>query len=422
MNGKGLIMRYVLLVLMIVLIIIHPAAAQDDDQPSDLLAYISSNHELRLYNPSTDTHTTVLEDFCCGFHFNSDRQIAWSERNEDGESYIFVLDIHTPDRSPVNISEQLNLPGQVLGWSRDGRYLVFVSPRNFFDVIWHMDESGTPIPLYEPTLAPQDIRSIYVWDGERAINITPDELVESPESYSVAWSYDGQLAFTVCQQISDEYSEYEIYLWDGNTTVNLSQNPGGIDQYPKWSNDNQIIFSSLRDGEQGAYLWDGVSYKDGLPDADTFIDIKPDGYVSMGGIVLNWTHDGRWSFSGSEIDVGGYAHPYIWDGEDVIDISEDPELHHSSPIWSPDSRYYALVTYWSSRDIVIIRDVDNNTILTTSARYGAGWSLDGKLAYCVYGPPFTLEMWNGEDTIPVTQGNTIFAQWQGGEVVSCYNG
>lgn len=292
---------------------------------NDLLAYsipsADGTRTIMLYDPSRRMSRIIfsaanLHQFTSSFSING--HIAFILRDELG-SQIYVLDALSPESSPINLSERLNLTGYPLDWSLDGRYLAFVSygEQNQF---------------------------IHVWDSETdtAVNITPENLLAPASGYDVAWSPDGRLAFTAWFDFARN-DQPEIYLWDGNTTSNLSQNPAGEDRDPVWNQDGTLAFWSQRSGEgYGFFIWDGVSVVDGRPDATSFafVSVNLNPYITQ----ATWTYDGRLSFSAAS-EQETRAQTYVWDGQTATNISRNPDYHYGIPVWSRDG-YWAVTTFF----------------------------------------------------------------------------
>ncbi|MBC7870192.1 MAG: WD40 repeat domain-containing protein, partial [Chitinophagaceae bacterium] len=225
----------------------EPDNAVNNAINSDRLAYVSDEGHLILYDPNDRTKTTLLENVR-NFALSRDGRITFTKLDET-DTDLYVFDPSTPALSPINISHNPAANTYPLAWSPDGPYLAFVSYQDSQD------------------------QSLYVWDGETTTNIMPDNELYTAVAFYVHWSNDGRLAFTFQHGLS---KPPEIYLWDGNTTTSLSQNPEGWDGAASWSMTGQLMFVSYRDEEGGIYVWDGMSFRDGSPDIETFILLAPE--------------------------------------------------------------------------------------------------------------------------------------------------
>ncbi len=261
----------------------------------------------------------------------------------------------------------------------------------------------------------QDGSTLSIWNGQSS-----SQIAQSPAGIGeITWSTDDRLAFTIFYSYSSPHDgDYsEVFIWDGNTTVSLSQNPTGGDRYPAWNENGQIAFLSERNEEHDIYVWDGVSINNDLPDVNTFSKIAPYliGYISH----PVWTNTGSLTFESSGEAPGSGVQIYKWDGNSAVNISQNPDLHNGGQRWRSDG-YWVFVTYFSSEQLIYIRDKENQTVLTTEGQYVPAWSTSGYLMFCVKAPSgWTLSMWDGKGVINIAQGNTIAASWSNGESVFC---
>lgn len=67
---------------------------------------------------------------------------------------------------------------------------------------------------------------IYLWDGQETINISQNPAASDT---NLVWSQDGRLAWSAQ---NEEDNDTELYVWDGEQAFNLSQNPAGWDRQP----------------------------------------------------------------------------------------------------------------------------------------------------------------------------------------------
>lgn len=71
------------------------------------------------------------------------------------------------------------------------------------------------------------------------------------------------------------------------------------------------MFQSIHDGESGFYVWDGVSFSDGVPDVDTFIRVAPEFIL----IEATWTHEGYIGFNMTGDQSRSTRRIALWDVE-----------------------------------------------------------------------------------------------------------
>jgi WD40 repeat protein len=345
----------------------------------------------------------------------------WRGENENYNYSLYVWDGETvinitPDIAPINVSQDPYAISYKLSWSPDGRYLAFT--------IWR----GAGI--YDG--------SLYIWDGETATNIVPDNFPDTVREIDVDWSPDGRLAFTI------EYREEEdttvpsgIYVWDGNITTNLIQNPTGADWGATWNDNGQLAFMSVRDDVEGIYVWDGVSFKDGSPDSDSFIHAtrglqlpephqtpypKPDPI---------WTDEGLLGFL---VIIERPAAPprtelVLWDVE-TQEIARQSPLPGNFRGWrrlrnGQQVSYYSSLASGLPAYYLEVRDTRGRVLLSiVVGEYG--WSSDGYLAFCGIGERNyinILSIWDGEETWVVAETSYRPVRWRNGEnYFSCNNG
>src|SRR5687768_9990692 len=207
----------------------------------------------------------------------------------------------------------------------------------------------------------------------------------------------------------------EIYLWDGSTTSNLSQNPTGRDSDPVWSADGRLAFLSERNGEYDIYVWDGVSLKDCSPDFYTFTNIAPEltGFMSQ----PVWNNEGLLSFLALS-HQGTSAQIYVWDGQIATKLSQEDLSESGTPHWSGDGRL-AFIPLFDPRPLLYVYDADKRPLLSVEARSSPAWSSGGYLMFCT--PGLELAIWDGNLIVKIASGE-IRASWGNGNGVICSSG
>jgi hypothetical protein len=357
----------------------------------DYLVYSVGNYppgqgQMFFYDPETNKHVPILSDFdVFGMSMSINNRLAFSSSTE-GDSNVYVVDYPFTNKTPVNLTPKSNWNDYPVSWSSDGEYLALQSDQ---------DNGGR----------------LQIWDGKNISEIYQFENYIS----EFTWGPNHQLAFT---QFDSNDDPSEIFIWDGSQVVSVSQNPSGVDRFSNWNEKGQLAFLSERNGEYDIFVWDGLSKKAGIPDVHSFTNVAPDltGWTSSPG----WNHANRLTFTGNS--PSGYVQIYEWDGQRIDNISQNPELHNGGQRWRSDG-YWSFTTFWSSEQLLYIRDDKNETILTTEGEYSPAWSQSGYLMFCSKAPyGWTLSVWNGETVIEVVRDSTITAQWRNGTGVSCTSG
>lgn len=159
-------------------------------------------------------------------------------------------------------------------WSYDGRLAITV----WFDLL-------------------SKIRSteIYVWDGDATYNLTPNPL---QSDNSPAWNSKNELAF-----LSYRNDDPDIFIWDGRSLVDgapdvnsfLNVEPDLTDYLssPSWTPDDNLIFGGIgpEDKSIQIYLWNG--------ETGTNISQNPD----ANNWQASWSYDGHWAFTSNYLYV-----------------------------------------------------------------------------------------------------------------------
>lgn len=364
----------------------------------DMLAYVSDEGQLMLYDLYNRTETMLLENVN-GFVLSRDGRIAFT-KPDDTDLYVF--DPSTPALAPINISQNLTANHYPVAWSSDGHYLAFSSYEDRRD------------------------QSLYVWDGEQVTNIMPDNRLDTADAFYVDWSHDRRLAFTIQHGWSDLDVPPEIYLWNGSTTINVSQNTEGFDSASRWSRTGQLMFGSSRDEVSNIYMWDGVSYSEDLPDINSFVPLAPELRLTY----PRWTdEDGIVAFT-LDFDTSSTGQKEViwWDIEAEIILRRYLVASDKAWSWLAEGGQMVLSSQLASGIPSVYLDVENTEgEIVFSEHVGEfSWSSDGYLAYCGIteeGQSRLLSIWDGNESWVVAEVSYRAVQWQNGrDTFSCNNG
>jgi WD40 repeat protein len=362
----------------------------------DRLAYVSDNHQLMLHDPQDRTEMKLLDNVS-EFVIGQDGRVAYTQPND---SNLYLFDPSTPALDPVNVSPNVGMNSYPLAWSPDGRYLAFGS---------YQDSENL---------------TLYVWDGENVTNIMPDGGLDKSDEFYVDWSQDGRLVFTIHHGWQETATPPEIYVWDGITTKNLSQNPQGWDSRAHWSRSGKLMFGSQRGEEYGVYVWDGVSFKNSVPDSTSFIQVAPQ-------IELHypiWTDDDRVGFTtDAEFSPLGRKEIILWDMGNGKIFKQIPVSSGNAWSWLAEGGQAILSSHLASGIPSVYLDVESTEgeILFSNHVGEFAWSESGYLAYCGIegGKSQILSIWNGQETWVVARVRYKPVQWQNGrDNFSCNNG
>jgi len=348
--------------------------------------YPPGQGQMIFYDPDANKHIPILPEFnVFEISISIDNRLVFSSSAE-GNSNIYIIDYPFISSIPVNITQENNLDNYPISWSPDGEYLAFLSRKN--------EESY-----------------IQIWNGENIAEIYQTRNLIS----EFTWDTNHHLAFT---EFSSTDDQAEIFIWDENQVVSVSQNPSGYDRYPTWSRDGQLAFLSQNGKEWNIFVWDGVTKDGDTPDTSSFRNIAPNliGYAS----TPAWSYKNTLTFTGQV--PFETTQIYEWDGKKAHNISQNLEFNNIGQQWA-NNGYWAFVTFFSNKHLIYIRDENNQTILTTEGQYTPAWSQNGYLMFCTKASSgWRLSIWNGEKVIEIANGPIISAQWRSGKGVYCSSG
>lgn len=213
--------------------------------------------------------TTNISNHSAGDHYpqwSDDGRLAWTS-HRDGNSEIYVWDGDTVK----NISQNPERLDAGPLWSNDGR------------LAWHsaMNPFSSDQKAY-----------LHVWENGRT-QIISDITLDIENNVEYAWASDSRLAW----EMYDGH-DWEIFVWNGENSVNLSQSPSTNDRYPAWSEEGQLVWQSENTTFYQLMLWDGNQRKSLAAHSDLTIRTE-------------WLDDGRllwWVY-----DDGPQVH--IWQPE-----------------------------------------------------------------------------------------------------------
>jgi hypothetical protein len=337
---------------------------------SDLLVYahFRGSSPLMLFDPSTAMQVRLTQPFkLSGIQVSAKGHIAFSTDEYPNEIYVW-----DKAGTPTNIGVNLGVHSLPLGWSPDGRYLVLVSR------------------LYDKR------RVLYIWDGTKLTNISPDELADDLQHYDIAWSLDGWLAFIVHHFPGDFSQGSRIFVWDYHQIIEISPNSALSYYGAVWGADGRLAFIGTlgRDRDSEVYVWDRRET----------INISQNPMGKDTNPV--WSADGRLAFTGT---LGQGSEVYVWDGRETLNISQNPMGMDANPVWSVDGRLAFTSRNENSQHIMVWNGdfpSTHTTIQGYQAVYSPKWLKNGYLTFSAQ--PLTggieqIYWWDGKNVTDLSQ-------------------
>jgi hypothetical protein len=129
-------------------------------------------------------------------------------------------------------------------------------------------------------------------------------------------------------------------------------------------------------------------------------------------------------------DQDSHIQIYLWDGNSVTNISQNPNANNGDATWSSDGKWAFATFFTVEQQLLYVRDANNQTILTVDGGFQPGakapaWSSGGYLSFCsVDRNGKILNVWDGLHIRKIAQGREIFAQWSwsSSAKTTCWNG
>ena len=228
---------------------------------------------------------------------------------------------------------------------------------------------------------------MYLWDGEQSVNIN---LSTETQINDPVWNQYGGLAWFAYPL---DGGSGDIYIWNGQQTINLDQllgedlAPSGL---AAWSVDGRLAWAGGPSQEKEIYVWDGQHIVN--ISQNPARDVQP-----------AWSVDGRLAWVS---DDNGRSEIYVWDSEQVMNISQNPNGFAIGPHWSVDGR---LLTWGGSVNgnlEVLVWDGEQIINVSDDKEWDAWsvWSPDGRLAWVSTRDEYgTVYVWDGESTFRVSE-------------------
>lgn len=269
------------------------------------------------------------------------------------ESTLEILNIETLERKIVyRVNEHFEAPN----WSHDGEYLIY----NMDGKLYSIPVKGGKPKLINTGFASScnndhgispDGKQLVIsnWTDDKSLIYKlpieggePKLVTQNGSSYWHGWSPDGK-TLAYCAERNRQYDVYSISV-DGGEETQLTNEPG-LDDGPDYSPDGKYIyFNSVRtgvmkiwrmntDGTEQEQVTFNEEYADWFPhpspDGKKIVflsfDKSVEGHPANKNVVLRMIEDGK------EPEVAAH----LFGGQGTINV----------PTWSPDSKYFAFVSY-----------------------------------------------------------------------------
>ena len=219
---------------------------------------------------------------------------------------------------------------------------------------------------------------IYHWDGSSTINVSDNSADDNSPSLS-----NGQIAWS-----SNADTNYDIYFWDGSSTTNVTNNTT-TNYSPSLSNE-QIAWQLDVNSNWNIAFWDGssISY---ITYSSNYADLNPS--LSDGQIAWqnNMKYPGYTSFN-YEI--------YLWDGSSITHITNQPtnrmdrypSVSNGQIAWS---ELGLGIAYWNGSSITHISSETDSLVLNNGQ---IAWSNDSDGDNDIY-------LWDGSSITNVSNNS-----------------
>jgi|GEM_PF-4351651 len=196
--------------------------------------------QIMMWNPQTNEHTLVLDNFV-GFYIpHISGKIAYYVE-QDSNQDIYILDIFDATSQPINITQSPNIDDRIIDWGPDSNSLLYMEQNNFSEqklFIWRdgIRQEITPPNMFSnifryfetwspdaeliafTTIDSQQNHYLFVWDGSDYIDITPNDLSEPVETFQINWSADNRLVIEAWYRLPEsmvDNGSSDLYVWDG---------------------------------------------------------------------------------------------------------------------------------------------------------------------------------------------------------------
>lgn len=389
MVGYGLRLSILLVLFIPLQSEVMPGLGQTNPQPDWIIYGVDQDGLKTTYLHDVEQYSTTPIPYTHLMDLSTQGELAFTKPSVV-PAEVWLVDVQSSANNPKLIfaNPRVTRIGHLSSiWSPDGHYLAFMGMED------------------------DDYGRIYVWDGESVIAVDSPQPVSEVEI--MVWSQDNRLAFTARPpgENGSDLWPAELYVWDGQQTINISQTPDRTEWTGTWSSDGRLAYSTEgpNQGDPKQYMiWDGVKSAPAFP----------------GFIALEW---GAWT-SATELTLSGrlpgdtWLQLYRWDGEQAINISPQPDQGYTEQNWSQDGRWAVNVISRPNRwtEAIEVRDANNQLLLDVPGIMPPLWTEAGNLLFCQRQPQSVmLQQWDGQQIRPIAQGTFIYVTVPNGGGLVC---
>lgn len=243
--------------------------------------------------------------------------IAFSALREDGDSDLKA--VSADGSSPTMLLECVEAECTGVAWMPDGQHLIY-------------ERRNMAAALTEP--GPPRLWWLNLDSGETTVVFDDTQNL----GYGARWSSAGEW-FSYVAPVSQAMQLYNIN--DGRNFVV----PSRLGDIAEWNpQGDALLIPEIQSSDEGGFA---VHLLLSVPESGQLQDISGKG-MAVEDTSPMWSPDGEWIVLTRKTS-GTTMGKQLWlmrpDGSESRQLTDEPDVHHSFPAWSPDSRYLAYQRY-----------------------------------------------------------------------------